>query len=614
MLKCIETQSKAPNSNAVYYSTNTGDAGWFGQRIATTNADGRFELDQLNDESEYMMVIQGADGGRLVLSDLGAGQMDREITLPERRDLMIAVTGDTSRLALRNGKPFVVIRQQITMQTAAGHGRSGPLGADVPLELDANGGAATYEGLIIDPQADPNSAEVEVSLGYGNDFKKTVHIEPQGDTRVTFQLPPAKLNAGEPKPEKEKESLVLTDVTIRYPYCVLETENLQPRPLSDAIAEFNRTSQESPTGAVQLPITEQETRDKITEFAAEKHVPEAVRVQLEEILTSGTLPANAFFRRFTRFDDGKEMQGVWWVRLVVETKDGPVYSVPVRSTPLFARPYTQMERQQIAADGMTLIGRVASYYETPPEPFKAESTALPEFSADAPLGRAALEIRQFRPDWTFQESVDALIRRTQDTLKEKDIAGFKALFEMTGTSETLQEFAVSELQHLAQSQIHSLKVSPVTLQDNLRTWSAWQFYKPNLPVVAFLEIEYEDSEVPPRRADAQPLAETNRKTLSLELGLVGDELRLVNYIADGEANPPQSLNPGPSISGHLEPLADGTHLITDVITNPGTLLSAHLANEEIRQRDFRQRESAAANAGSSSDDSPETDKDATEAQ
>jgi hypothetical protein len=68
---------------------------------------------------------------------------------------------------------------------------------------------------------------------------------------------------------------------------------------------------------------------------------------------------------------------------------------------------------------------------------------------------------------------------------------------------------------------------------------------------------------------------------------VGDELRLVNYVADGERTPPESLNPGPSITGHLEPPEDGTHLITDIIPNPGTLLSAHLANEEIRQRDFR---------------------------
>ena len=57
-------------------------------------------------------------------------------------------------------------------------------------------------------------------------------------------------------------------------------------------------------------------------------------------------------------------------------------------------------------------------------------------------------------------------------------------------------------------------------------------------VAGFLEIEYEDKDAATRRADAQPFA-------------------------------------------------DGTHLVTDIITNPGTLLSAHLANEEIRQRDFR---------------------------
>ena len=89
-----------------------------------------------------------------------------------------------------------------------------------------------------------------------------------------------------------------------------------------------------------------------------------------------------------------------------------------------------------------------------------------------------------------------------------------------------------------------------------------------------------------RRADALPLAETHRKTVSLELGQVGKELRLVNYVTDGESEPPKSLELGPSITGHIEPLADGTYLVTDVITNPGTLLSAHLANEEIRQRDF----------------------------
>ncbi len=120
-----------------------------------------------------------------------------------------------------------------------------------------------------------------------------------------------------------------------------------------------------------------------------------------------------------------------------------------------------------------------------------------------------------------------------------------------------------------------MKASPVKLKGELLTWSAWQFYKPNLPIVGFLEIEYTPVGAAPEV----------RRYLSLELGLVGEELRLVSYITDGQAEPPEKIGPV-SFSGRIEPLADGTHLIIDVITNPWTLLSAHLANEEVRQRDF----------------------------
>ncbi len=346
----------------------------------------------------------------------------------------------------------------------------------------------------------------------------------------------------------------------RYPHCVPNNNNLISRPLVDAIAAFNQTSKESPTGVLQRPITEQETRDAVAKFAAESHVPEEVRTQLEQILKSGELPANAYFRRFTRFDDGKQMQDVWWVRLVVETGTGPVYSVPVRTTSLSARPYTQMERQQNAADGLTLINRVASYYEEPP--IVVQPSELPA------------------------ASVETLIKRTQDAIKAEDDAAIGSLFESTGASETQRVFAVSELKAFSKARVHSIRVNSLKRKGELRTWSAWQYFKPNLPVVGFLEIEYEDNDAATRRADAQPLA-GDRKILSLELGLLGDELRLVNYVPDGERTPPESLNPGPSITGHLEPLADGTHLVTDIITNPGSLLSAHLANGEIRLRDFQ---------------------------
>ena len=67
--------------------------------------------------------------------------------------------------------------------------------------------------------------------------------------------------------------------------------------------------------------------------------------------------------------------------------------------------------------------------------------------------------------------------------------------------------------------------------------------------------------------------------------LTGDDLLLVNYVPDGKARLPRKLAKGLSWSGHNEPLTDGTYLATSVITNPDTLLSAHLANEEVWKRD-----------------------------
>jgi len=384
-------------------------------------------------------------------------------------------------------------------------------------------------------------------------FKDAVTIECKAGEKqtVTLKLKKSGDESGqleEATPVK-RESTVVAE--IRYPHCLVEVANLQPRSLSESIGLFNTSSTESPIGHSQPPITEQETRDAIAKFAERPHVPEAVRERLRAILTTGVLPGEAYFRRFTRFDDERQMHGVWWVRLVVEGPEPPVYSVPIRTTSIFTRPYTQMERQQNGSGGLTLIGRVCSYYEV--SPVIRENATLP------------------------QATFDRLIVKTQAALQAKDLEKLKAIFEWQDASESIRKFAESELQTLTNASIHSIKVTPRTLDGKLVTWSAWQRYKPNLPVVGFLEIEYSPS-------DGQPDV---KKSLSLELGQVGDELRLVNYVTDGEPDLPKSLNPGPSISGHIEPLADGTYLVTDTIINPGTLLSAHLANEEVRQRDFR---------------------------
>ena len=122
----------------------------------------------------------------------------------------------------------------------------------------------------------------------------------------------------------------------------------------------------------------------------------------------------------------------------------------------------------------------------------------------------------------------------------------------------------------------SIEIRPRNFKAKMVHWSAYQRYQPNLPIVGYLDIEYK-----PATGESVPA-----KTLSLEMGKFGEELRLVNYIKQGERELPPTLGKGLSVSGQTEPLADGTYLMTTITTNPGTLLSAHLGNEEIWQRGF----------------------------
>ena len=345
------------------------------------------------------------------------------------------------------------------------------------------------------------------------------------------------------------------EVQLKYPYCVVVVDELKPRSLAEAVAAFNKEAKESPTGALQPPITEQETLAAIAKFIELEHIEEPAKATLREISKTKSLPANAYFRRFTRFDDEQQMHGVWWVRLVVEGKDPPDYSVPVRTTPVFTRPYTQMERQQNAEKGLTLINRFVSYFEVQPNIRLKEAFA--------------------------QEAMDRLIGMAKKAIEAKDLAAMKRLFHWQDVSDSTREFVSSELQMLVKATIHSIKIEPTTLNGNLIHWSAFQHYQPNLPVVGFLEVEYtpEDPRSP-------------KKFLSLELGKSGDDFRLVNYITLGERNLPKDRVQGLSIRGNTELLKDGTKLLTDLITSPGLLISAHLANEEIRQRGFENNKSA----------------------
>ena len=248
-------------------------------------------------------------------------------------------------------------------------------------------------------------------------------------------------------------------VTKKYPYCVLAVDNLKPRSLAEAISAFNKESQESPIGVLQSPINEQETLAAVSEFVTLEHVPEPTKATFREIVNSKTLPANAYFRRFTRLDDEQQMHGVWWVRLFVEGKEPPVYSVPVRAVSIFARPYSQPERKQ-NVEGLTLINRFASYFEEPPT--IAMKEAFPQVAID-------------RLKNAFRKAINA-----------NDLDGAKELYHWQGVSDSTSDFATSELKMLLKASALSIKIEPRTLDGKLIHWSAYQAHFDNSRTLARL--------------------------------------------------------------------------------------------------------------------------------
>ena len=334
----------------------------------------------------------------------------------------------------------------------------------------------------------------------------------------------------------------------KHPYCIVDVDNLTPRSLTAAIDAFNLAARQSPIGARQEPITMEETLGEIARTIEQPHVSDATKQVLREIIDSKELPSNVYLRRFTRYDDDEQMHGVWWVRLVVEGDQQPVYSVPIRTKHVFSRPYTQMERLQLAQQGVTLINRFSSYFEDVPN-----ILLLVEF-----------------PDAAVKRITDQL----GSAIKTDDCDAFVRAFEWKDVSESTRTFVKSEFDLLTKSTIHSIKVTPRNFRGKLLHWSAYQYYEPNLTIVGYVDIEYSTT------------AGGRRKTLSLEMASVENELRLVNYVAKGPREFPKTLPQGLSIRGHTEQLTDGTFLVTSIISNPGDLTSAHLANEEIWQRDY----------------------------
>lgn len=162
---------------------NDGE-GFFGTVLATSNAEGRFELKSLRNESRFLMLIEGPDESRVVTRELHAGVAVERIVQPPRTDLTINIVGDLSTLRLRRGRPYVSVRQSIELRTdGSRHGSL--IGADVVVEPTATGGRAVYRGLAIDAKAVDEQQSARVQIGR---ITKTVNFAAGESAEVTINL------------------------------------------------------------------------------------------------------------------------------------------------------------------------------------------------------------------------------------------------------------------------------------------------------------------------------------------------------------------------------------------------------------------------------------------
>ena len=173
------------------FLNGNGPGNW-GEIVATPDAQGRFVLDQLSDDLRRLFIVETADGARAIVHDLECGQENVEITVPERRDLVVRIKGDISQLADRHGSRTATVQQHIEFKTAIGNA-SCIVGGDATIEASEDGGIAIFRGLAVELSPFREMQQkVHIRLDSGDDLRQTVDLNLLGDTQAEFELPRSK--------------------------------------------------------------------------------------------------------------------------------------------------------------------------------------------------------------------------------------------------------------------------------------------------------------------------------------------------------------------------------------------------------------------------------------
>jgi len=147
--------------------------GPYGGKLATTDDEGRFTLDQLVSDRIYYMLVSHPDHGKRAHEGVRAGQNHVQLTLGPDFTLEGILEGDLSKLPHRRGEPYIHFRQEVPVGTERFGGWNGD---EATVERTETGGRFNLRGLL--------PAETTITAGEHN---ATVNLT-EPTSRVTIDL------------------------------------------------------------------------------------------------------------------------------------------------------------------------------------------------------------------------------------------------------------------------------------------------------------------------------------------------------------------------------------------------------------------------------------------
>lgn len=113
--------------------------------LATTDGDGRFALDALDDGASYALLIEAGRLGRRLVTGVRAGQEGLKWAVGPDLTITGTIKGDLSTLEIERGKPTVEVAQRGGRDEVL---RGAPIRTTVPVERTEGGGKFRVEGVL----------------------------------------------------------------------------------------------------------------------------------------------------------------------------------------------------------------------------------------------------------------------------------------------------------------------------------------------------------------------------------------------------------------------------------------------------------------------------------